>query len=82
MSLDAFGNEFCHLGNEFPHFGGNEFWSKWAKKKPADLANKPRNMIFPHPKFGINRTPSSKVMTKKFLWPNLNFLAITFEAAV
>ena len=32
MSFDAFGNEFHHLGNEFPHFFGNEFRSKRAKK--------------------------------------------------
>ena len=37
MSFDAFGNEFHHLGNEFPHFCGNEFRSKRAKKKPEQM---------------------------------------------
>ena len=54
----------------------------WFKGK-TDLANKPRNMqIFLHSKFGINRTTGSKVMAKKLLGQNLNFLAITFEPAV
>ena len=54
----------------------------WLQGK-TDLANKPRNMqIFPHSKFGINRTAGSKVMAKKFkFWPS-NFLAITFEPVV
>ena len=38
--------------------------------------------IFPHSKFGINRTTGSKVMAKKLLGQNFNFLAITFEPAV
>ena len=47
----------------------------------TDLANKPRILqIFPHSKFGINRTAGSKVMAKKFR-PS-NFLAITFEPVV
>ena len=54
----------------------------WLQGK-TDLANKPRNMqIFPHSKFGIDRTAGLKVMAKKFLRPKLYFLAITFEAAV
>ena len=49
----------------------------------TDLANKPRILqIFPHSKFGINRTAGLKVMAKKFLGRNLNFLAITFKPAV
>ena len=48
----------------------------------TDLASKPRKMqIFPHSKFGIDRTAGLKVMAKKFLRPKLYFLAITFEAA-
>ena len=43
----------------------------WTQSK-TDLANKPRNMqIFPHAKFGINRTAGSKIIAKKFLWPSL-----------
>ena len=38
--------------------------------------------IFPHSKFGIDRTAGLKVMAKKFLHSKLYFLAITFEAAV
>ena len=37
MSFDAFGYEFHHLGNEFPHFFGYEFRSKRAKAS-LDLA--------------------------------------------
>ena len=49
----------------------------WLKGE-TDLANKPRNMqIFLHSKFGINRTTGSKVMAKKLLGQNLNFLVIT-----
>ena len=49
----------------------------------TDLANKPRILqIFPHSKFGINRTAGLKVMAKKFLGRNLNFLAITFMPTV
>ena len=49
----------------------------------TDLANKPRILqIFPHSKFGINRTAGLKVMAKKFLGRNLNFLAITFKPTV
>ena len=49
----------------------------------TDFANKPRMLqIFPHSKFGINRTAGLKVMAKKFkFWPR-NFLAITFKPAV
>ena len=44
------------------------------------LPNKPRNMqIFPHSKFGINRTAGSNVMNKKFKFGKRNFLAITFK---
>ena len=41
----------------------------------TDLANKPRNMqIFPHSKFGIDRTAGLKVMAKKFkFWPKQYF---------
>ena len=47
------------------------------------LTNKPRILqIFPHSKFGIDRTAGLKVMAKKFLRPKLYFLAITFEAVV
>ena len=49
----------------------------------TDLANMPRNMqIFPHSKFGINRTAGLKVMAKKFLRLKLYFLAITYKPAV
>ena len=41
----------------------------------TDKANKPRNMqIFSHSTFGINRNTGLKVMAKKFLGRNLNFL--------
>ena len=51
----------------------------WLQGK-TDLANKPRNMqIFPHSKFGINRSTGLKVMTKKFIFVQNNFLAITFK---
>ena len=54
----------------------------WLQGK-TDLANKPRNMqIFPHSKFGINRTAASKVMAKKYNFGRRNFLAITFKPAV
>ena len=35
--------------------------------------------IFPHSKFGINRSTGLKVMTKKFIFVQNNFLAITFK---
>ena len=38
--------------------------------------------IFSHSKFGINQTASLKVMAKKFLGQNLNFLAIILKPAV
>ena len=48
-----------------------------------DLANKPSTLqIFPHTKFGINRSTGSKVMAKKFIYDQNNFLAITFEPVV
>ena len=51
----------------------------WIQSE-TDLANKPRNMqIFPHSKFGINRSTGLKVMTKKFVCVRNNFLAITFK---
>ena len=51
----------------------------WIQNKP-DFANKPRNIqIFPHSKFGINRSTGLKVMTKKFVCVRNNFLAITFK---
>jgi len=54
----------------------------WLQGK-TDLANKPRTMqIFPHSKFGINRTSASKVMAKKYNFGQRNFLAITFKPAV
>ena len=44
------------------------------------LANKPSPLqIFPHSKFGINRTAASKVMAKKYNFGQRNFLAITFK---
>ena len=54
----------------------------WLQGK-TDLANKPRNLqIFPHSKFGINRTAASAVMAKKYNFGWRNFLAITFKPAV
>ena len=54
----------------------------WLQSE-IDLANKPRKMqIFLHSKFGINRTTGSKVMAKKFICDQNNFLAITFESVV
>ena len=54
----------------------------WLQGK-TDRANKPRNMqIFPHSKFGINRTAASKVMAKKYNFGRRNFLVITFKPAV
>ena len=48
----------------------------------TDLANKPRILqIFPQSKFGIDRTACLKVMAKKCLGRNLNFLAITYMPA-
>ena len=46
----------------------------WLQGK-TDLANKKRFMqIFPHSKFGINRTTGLKVMAKKFkFWPRYLF---------
>ena len=38
--------------------------------------------IFPHSKFGINRTAGLKVTAKKFKFRPRNFLAITFKPAV
>ena len=38
--------------------------------------------IFPHSKFGINRTAGSKVMAKKYNFGQRNFLAITFKPEV
>ena len=44
------------------------------------LANKPPNMqIFAPSKFGINRSTGLKVMTKKFIFVENNFLAVTFK---
>ena len=49
----------------------------------TDLANKPRILqIFPHSKFGINRTAGLKVMAKKIKFRLRNFLAITFKTVV
>ena len=54
----------------------------WLKGLIA-LANKPPTMqIFPHSKFGNNRTAGLKVMAQKLFWPQTNFLAITFKPAV
>ena len=47
------------------------------------LANKPPNMqIFAPSKFGINWSTGLKVMTKKLIFSQNKFLAITFRPAV
>ena len=54
--------------------------SGYCIKSLTALANKPPTMqIFPHSKFGINRSTGLKVMTKKFIFVQNNFLAITFK---
>ena len=51
----------------------------WIQNK-TDLANKPRNMqIFPHSKFGTDRSTGLKVMAKKLFRTQTNFLVITFK---
>ena len=51
----------------------------WIQNK-TDLANKPRNMqIFPHSKFGTDRSTGLKVMAKKLFQTQTNFLVITFK---
>ena len=60
----------------------NKVRGYWLKGLTA-LANKPSALqIFAPSKFGINRTTGSKVMAKKFIWGQNNFLAITFELVV
>ena len=60
----------------------NKVLGYWLKGSSA-LANKPPTMqIFPHSKFGINRTAGLKVMAKKFVCGQNNFLAITSKPAV
>ena len=55
----------------------------YCPKAVTALANKPSTLqIFAPSKFGINRTTGSKVMAKKLFWPQMNFLAITFEPVV
>ena len=54
--------------------------SGYCIKSLTALANKPPTMqIFPHSKFGINQSTGLKVMTKKFIFVQNNFLAITFK---
>ena len=54
--------------------------SGYCIKSLTALANKPPTMqIFPHSKFGINMSTGLKVMTKKFIFVQNNFLAITFK---
>ena len=54
--------------------------SGYCIKSLTALANKPPTMqIFSHSKFGINRSTGLKVMTKKFIFVQNNFLAITFK---
>ena len=54
--------------------------SGYCIKSLTALANKPPTMqIFPHSKFGINRSTGLKVVTKKFIFVQNNFLAITFK---
>ena len=37
--------------------------------------------IFPHSKFGINRTAGLKIMAKKFLWPKFELFGHNFGAS-